>query len=383
MPDLFRICYYFRHSMTNQKTWVEISRSAYRHNLNVFRRKIGPSVQLMAILKSNAYGHGLQEIASLSQDLVDSYGVDSIEEAIKLRNLGIKQVILVLGYVPPERFSELAKHDLAFSLYNQETFDLIQSMPNLQFKAHLEIETGLTRQGIEAEDIQRFATQATKISNLQITGVMTHFANIEETKSNGYSQQQIERFSDAVDQIKKAGLNPDIIHTACSAAAWMEPKSLFNTVRLGLGQYGLWSSADMQSSDDKSVLRPIMTWKTRIAQIKEVKAGTPISYGMTEVVDHDSKVAVLPVGYWDGIDRVAYSSKGHVIIDGTRCKVLGRVCMNMMMVDITDVAAAKVNNEVTLLGNGISAEEIAQQMETINYEVVTRINPLIPRTITE
>lgn len=369
--------------MTNQKTWVEISRHAYQHNLNVFRRKIGPSVQPMAILKSNAYGHGLQEIASLSQELVDSYGVDSIDEAIKLRDLGIKQVILVLGYVPPERFSELAKHDLAFSLYNQEAFDLIQSMPNLQFKAHLEIETGLTRQGIEAKDIQRFATQATKISNLRITGVMTHFANIEETKSNGYSSQQIERFVDAVDQIKKAGLNPDTIHTACSAAAWMEPKSLFNTVRLGLGQYGLWSSADMQSSDDKSVLRPIMTWKTRIAQIKEVKAGTPISYGMTEVVDRDSKVAVLPVGYWDGIDRVAYSSKGHVLVAGTHCKVLGRVCMNMMMVDITDVATANLNDEVTLLGNGISAEDIAQQMETINYEVVTRINPLIPRTITE
>jgi len=227
-----------------------------------------------------------------------------------------------------------------------------------------------------------------KYPQINIEGIYTHYANIEDTTNHSYARQQLKRFKEAIELLKKNGIKIPLKHTACSAAVILFPETYFDMVRLGISMYGLWPSPEtFVSAKEKSRklnLEPALTWKTKIAQIKQIKAGTPISYGLTERVSQDSKIAVLPIGYWDGYDR-KLSGIGNVLIRGRRCKVLGRVCMNMIIVDVSHISDVKLEDEVVLLGKQeseeITADELAQKIGTINYEVVTRINPLIPRIV--
>lgn len=341
----------------------------------------------MAVVKSNAYGHGLIEVASVAKSHADWFGVDSLDEALKLRKEGIEQPILVLGYIPFERIPEAIGQRIAFMLYSQEMLEWLQAHPQKQaFSVHLELETGLTRQGISLEQLQHFTTQAVAIFGLNLEGVATHFADVEEASGQAYVSLQLERFKQGIEIIKACGAHPTIIHAACSAATVMRSDANFSLVRLGIGQYGLWSSDEMRLKvEGDFYLEPVLTWKTRIAQVKSVQKGTPVSYGMTETVTRDSLIGVLPVGYWDGFDRVGNSSKGIVLVNGVRCKIVGRICMNMCMVDLTDAGVVRVGDEAVLIGSEagqrVSAEDLAARSETINYEVVTRINPLIPRVL--
>jgi alanine racemase len=216
--------------------------------------------------------------------------------------------------------------------------------------------------------------------------VSTHFANIEDTTDHTYAMMQLETYKQAVNLIEQAGFDNFIKHTACSAAAVLFDQTHFDMIRLGISMYGMWSSTETQVSAKqqgiKIDLKPALTWKTRVAHIKTLSAGTSISYGCTEKVEQETKVAVLPIGYWDGFDR-GLSSIGEVLINGKRCRVLGRVCMNMIVVNVNHVENINLEDEVVLIGEQgdekITASEIARKLGTINYEVTTRINPVINR----
>ena len=366
------------------KTWVEVNKKALQGNIRQFKDLIGEKVKLMAVVKANAYGHGLNEMARIAVELgVPWLGVDSIDEAIGLRKAGIKTPILILGYTLLSRLEDVVKYDLRQVVYNKETIEKLQ-----QGKVHLKIETGTSRQGIEKEELLELAKLIKKHPQIEIEGIYTHYANIEDTTDHSYAQQQLQRFKDAVELLEKNGVKIPIKHTACSAAVILFPETYFDMVRLGISMYGLWPSKETfvsaQEKDRKIKIEPALTWKTKVAQIKKIKAGTPISYGLTEKASSDSKIAVLPIGYWDGYDR-KLSGIANVLIKGKRCKVLGRVCMNMIMVDVSHLSDVKLEDEVVLLGKQgseeITADELAQKIGTINYEVVTRINPLIPRIV--
>lgn len=366
------------------KTWVEINKKALQNNISQFQKLIGSKIKLMAVVKANAYGHGLTGVAKIAaRSGVDWLGVDSVDEAIEIRKAGIKAPILIMGYTLLSRLEDVIKHDFRQVVYNKETIERLR-----QGKAHLKVETGTSRQGVGKEELLKLAKFIKKYPQIEIEGIYTHYANIEDTTDHSYAQQQLKRFREAVSLLEKNNIKIPIKHTACSAAVILFPETYFNMVRLGISMYGLWPSKETfisaREMGRKINLEPVLAWKTIVAQIKNIKAGTPISYGLTERASQDSKIAILPVGYWDGYDR-KLSGIANVLIRGKRCKVLGRVCMNMIMVDISHVPDVKLEDAVVLLGKQageqITAEELAQKIGTISYEVVTRINPLIPRII--
>jgi alanine racemase len=386
--------------MNGRKTWIELSKSALTKNVRAFRRHVGDQTSIMTVVKSNAYGHGLIEVAKVADaEGAHWFGVDNVDEGIALRKAGIKKPILLLGYTLNDRLKDCVDHRLSFVVYNLETAQAIRRLklprvpkkPVLGMKAafvHLKIETGTTRQGVSGDELQKLVRELKKTPGVVIEGASTHFANIEDTTDHTYAANQLRRFEEALTTIASEGIDPPWKHAACSAATVLFPDTYFNLVRLGVSMYGLWSSKETQAiaaQDQLSLkLEPVMTWKTVVAQVKRVEKGTPVSYGLTERVRRDSKLAVLPIGYWDGFDR-KLSSIGEVLIRGRRCKIMGRICMNMCVVDVTDVPGVRAEDEVVILGaqkmERISAEDIASKIGTINYELVTRINPMIHRMI--
>jgi len=370
-------------------TWVEISQSALIHNLKQFRKIIGSKVRLLVSIKANAYGHGLVEVAKLAaSNGADWFGVNSLAEAKILRDNKITKPILILGYIQLKQLQILSKlKNISLVVYNEATIKKLGQINSI-FKIHLKLETGTNRQGINPDNILDFITLIKKYGNIKIEGFYTHFANIEDTLKHSYALSQLKIFNKTVELLKKRKIKIPIIHAACSAATILHKETHFDLVRPGISVYGLWSSPETQLSakrKKKSInIKPVLSWKSIVAQVKEVKKDSSIGYGCAEKVFRDSKIAVIPVGYWDGFDR-GLSNIGNVIIKNQRVKVMGRVCMNMFMVDVTDIKNVMPEDEVVLLGRQgqeeVTAEEIAQKLGTINYEVITRINPLISRKV--
>lgn len=384
-----------------QKTWVEISKSALTSNLKAFRRHVGPNTSVMAVVKSNAYGHGLVEAARITDRAGAAwFGVDNVDEGLILRRSGISKPILVLGYTLDSRLKDCVENRISFVAYNLSTVKALRRLKLAPLGAksaknakaafvHLKIETGTSRQGIAGEELRRLVKELRRTPGVVIEGASTHYANIEDTTDSSYAELQLERYRENLELLKREGVDPPWKHTACSAAAILFPETYFNLARIGIAMYGLWPSKETLAvaRREKRVLtlKPVLAWKTVIAQIKRLPKGTPVSYGLTERTTRPSRIAILPVGYWDGYDRRGMSNVGQVLVRGRRCKVMGRVCMNMCVIDVTDVPDAAVQDEVVLLGRqrreAITAEELASKMETINYEVVTRINPTAKRIV--
>ena len=374
------------------KTWIEINKKNLNSNLSQFRKLVGEKVKIMGVVKANAYGHGLVVTSKIIEKNVDWFGVDSLVEGIELRKNNIKKPILVLGYVELGDLKTAVKNKLSLTVYNKETIDCLGEIPikNPYFnpKIHLKLETGTGRQGIPETDLAEFLKHIKKYPSIKIEGASTHYANIEDTTDSSYAKNQLAVFRRMVAAIEAEGFKIPFKHTACSAAAILFPETRFDMVRLGISMYGLWSSKETKaianSGKNKLNLKPAIFWKTKIAQLKKIKSGAAIGYGLTEILSRDSLIAILPIGYFDGYDR-KLSSIGNVLIRGQRCKILGRVYMNMIIVDATDLKNVKIEDEAVLLGKQgkeeITAEEIAQKIGTINYEVISRINPLIPRVI--
>lgn len=372
----------------NNLTWVEISRNALIANIRQFRGLVGSETILCPCIKANAYGHGIVQAGKIFLEAgADWLCVNSLYEAKKLREEGVSAPIYILGYVALEDLAEAIQLDCSFVVYNRETIAKLGELGK-PAKIHIKIETGNNRQGIEVSDLTEFASFAKTFENIKIEGVSTHFANIEDTTDHSYAEKQLAVFNDAVKKLENLGINSLIRHCANSAATILFPKTHFEMVRTGIATYGMWPSSEtylsyMKEKHGDFSLTPALTWKTRIAQIKRVPAGEYIGYGCTYKTGHETKLAILPIGYYDGYDRGLNGA--YVLINGRRAPVRGRICMNIIMVEITDVPGAKLEDEVVLMGRSgeevISAEQFATWAGTINYEVTTRINERIPRII--
>jgi len=367
-------------------SWIEIDKKALLKNISSFRQLIGSEVRFLAVVKGNAYGHGIGEVAKVIKDKVDWFGVNNLEEAKILRQKGIKKPILILGYTPTPDLLEVVKNGFRQVVYNRQTAIQLVKLSSYKPKIHLKIEIGTNRQGVENDELLAIAKILMKNPKVEIEGAYTHFANVEESEDFSFPKRQIERFRKQVGILEKAGIKIPIKHTACTAATILLPEGYFNMVRVGIGLYGLWPSELVKKLAQKRKLKfnlkPVLSWKTRIAQIKKVKKGETIGYGRTFKVKGDLKIAILPVGYYDGYDR-HLSNVGRVLIRSKFAPLVGRVMMNMIIVDVTQVSNVRVEDEVILIGKQggkeITAEEMAEKIGTINYEVVTRINPLPPR----
>jgi alanine racemase len=374
--------------------WVEINSSALIHNIHQFRKLIGEKRKLLAMVKANAYGHGILEVSRIAVDAgVDWLGVHSLEEGILLRKQGLTCPVLVVGYVPLDGLKEAVDHDLRLTVYNFETLDKLPEIcRRLKKKAflHVKVETGTFRQGIREEDILPFMLKAKESSDLVLEGISSHFANIEDTTDHTYAQSQLQNFKKILKELEQNEVDIPLKHMSCSASAILFPDTHFDMVRAGIGLYGLWPSKETFLScrlqkREPLRLEPVLSWKTRIAQVKKVPKGSFIGYGCTYRVSRETTLAVIPVGYYDGYDR-RLSNSSYVLIKGKRAPLRGRIAMDFIMVDGTDIPELSLEDEVILLGqdgdDSITADDLASLLGTINYEIVTQINPLIPRILT-
>ena len=364
------------------RTWIEIDKAALEHNFGVFRALVPKSTKLLGVVKSNAYGHNLFEFAKELEKLgVDFLGVDSAVEALALRREGVKTPILVLGFTLPEMFEELAQKDISIAVSNFETLAELKKIKS-KIKIHVKADTGMSRHGFTEKEIKKVLAEISKNKNLEVEGLFTHFAMAKNPSFPNHTKSQIAKFNIWREAFTKAGLKT-ICHAGATSGTLLYKEAHFDMVRIGISLYGIWPSRESEAYyEGKIKLQPVLSWKTLIAEVKKIPKGTSMGYDCTEILDKDSVVAVLPVGYWHGLPR-SLSSIGHVIINGQKCKILGRVCMDIIMVDATGVKNPKVGDEVTIIGcdgkSEITVDDIATLLDGSAYELVTRINPLIKR----
>lgn len=371
-------------------SWIEIDSQRLRNNIDAFRTTIAPTTSLMVVVKANAYGHGLETVAPIAAERADWLGVNCIDEALVITRLKIQKPVAILGHTPLEQMEDVVRNEYRQVLYRMDVAKALSSASvqlSTGAKVHLKIETGTNRQGIAPEKLAAFIDEVRKLPGLEIEGAYTHFANIEDTLDPSFAESQVQKFRQALDILKSLGIRPTQVHASASAGSLLYAEMDFTMVRVGIGTYGIWPSRETQVAarerGRKLTLAPILTWKTRVAQVKDVNAGEYVGYGLTFRASRAMKLAVLPIGYYDGYDR-KLSNSGHALIHGQPASIVGRVAMNMTMLDVTDVGA-DLDDEVVLLGRQgnaeIRVEEIAEKIGSIPYEVVARINPLIPRLL--
>lgn len=378
--------------MKNQRTWVEISRENVLHNVGQLRQLVGPDRIICSAVKANAYGHGMKEMAPLIvEGGADWLAVDCLEEAMELRECGIKVPVYIMGYTLLDDLEAVVREGFHFVIYNEETFKKLHEVTAKLKKpalTHLKLETGTHRQGVSESDFPSIIEHYKNNDQLKLVGLATHFANIEDTTNHSYADQQFQRFETMIDQLGQAGLEPQYRHCANSAATILFPHTHLDFVRPGIANYGLWPSNETFVSAREGKrnleLRPVLSWKTRVAEVKLVPKGAFVSYGCTYETKRASRLAVIPQGYYNSFRR-SLSNQAHVLIRGEKAPVIGRVMMNMMVVDVTDIPEVQVEDEVVLIGQQgdktITADEFAALEGTIHYEVTTQINPLIERRV--
>jgi len=367
----------------DRPTWVEIDLEAIAHNVRTIVARVAPA-RIMAILKADGYGHGAQRIAHTAVNNGATWlGVACLAEAIELRQTGIRVPILNLGYTPPWQAHECVRHDVVATCFS---LDVVQALSRAATdlgrtaKVHIKVDTGMGRLGLLPDDVRPLYERIADLPALEIDGVFTHFSSADEADLE-YTAWQHARFSAVLDAISAGHALPQWIHAANSAALLRAPETHHNLVRLGIALYGLAPSPDVPLPDG---LRPALTMKSEIAQLKILPSGSYVSYGRTFCTSRPSRIAVIPVGYADGFRR-APSNWGEVLVRGQRAPLVGRVCMDQTMIDVTDIPEARAGDEVVLIGaqgqECITVEEVAERLGTINYEVVSEILARVPRVV--
>lgn len=371
---------------------VEISRANLLHNLSLFESLLNSSQKIACVLKSNAYGHGISEIYQILEEAgKDSLlAVNSVEEALYLRNQKAHSgEIVIMGEIPnyPSLHKELADSRfwiISSRLDQLRFYDSLNPSPKL----HLKVDTGMGRLGARVEDVENIL-EVCKLEKITLSGICTHFASTEDFQEYTYTHKQFDSFLGVIKTAKDLEFSNLIRHCASSAATMLFPETRLDVVRIGISLYGLWPSeitrrSVLQALGKDFELKPVLSWKTQVQHLQTVPKDSFIGYGSTYKTTRETKLAVLPVGYFEGIDR-SLSNNGYFLVKGQRAKILGRICMNMTMIDVTDIPDVGLGEEVTLIGrNGdefLSADSIAQWANTINYEIVTRIQEDIPRII--
>jgi len=362
-------------------TVAEVDLSAIVHNIKAIKNKVAPA-QVMAVVKANAYGHGVAQVSQVALENGASYlGVALVEEGIELREKGFRAPILVFGGLLPEQVEEFVRHNLDATVYDERTMMALQKaarQQNKQALIHVKIDTGMGRVGIPWEQAEAFIQKATALENIKLQGIYTHFATSDEMDKS-FAYLQLARFKDVVRACERDGLHIPIKHTANSGAILDVPEAYFNMVRPGVMMYGYYPSKETTES---VAIKPAMTFRTRILHIKEIERGTSVSYGRTFIARQKTRVATLPVGYADGYNRLL-SNQGEVLIRGKRFPVIGRVCMDLIMVDLGQDQDIRVGDEVVLFGsqNGeeVSVQSICDKLNTIPYEVTCWVSERVPR----
>lgn len=370
--------------------WCEVDTAALSANMQSFKSLLQPGVKLAPAVKSNAYGHGLVLAArAFLEGGADWLCVNALYEVEALRAAGIEAPLYVMGYLSREQLERAVELDARLVVYNAETIDALSVLVkrlNKPARVHLKLETGNNRQGVGLEQALKLADRC-RAQGVTLEGMATHFANVEDTTDHRFAVEQLERFQRGVRALRGAGHALPICHLANSAATLLWPQAQLDLVRVGISSYGLWPSRETLLSAalegrSRIPLSPALTWKTRIAQLKRVEVGEFVGYGCTFMATHPTRLAILPVGYYDGYDR-GLSNLAYVLIRGQRAPVRGRVCMNILMVDVTDIPEARLEDEVVLLGeqggHRLTAEQLGDWSGTINYEVVARIADHVPR----
>lgn len=394
----------------NYRTWIEIDSRAARRNYEIFRKITGPKVhphtkrgeaagaahgktprsgvgvKLWAVVKSNAYGHGLLAFSKLLDGLgVDGFCVDSIVEGLRLRKEGIRKPILVLGPTLWNRINEAAPNDITVSVSNMDSLKAVLKSPKPP-SFHIKVDTGMHRQGFYLKDLPQVADILKRKENhsSKLSGIYTHFASAKDVNYPTYTDLQFGNFNKAAKVFERRGFKNLTRHCAATGAALINKKYHLDAVRLGIGLYGLWPSRELEIQLGRRIhLRPVLSWRTVVSEVKNLAPGGYVGYDLTERVARPTKMAVLPVGYWHGYPR-ALSSTGEVLLRGRRAKVLGRVSMDLTTVDSTGINC-RPTESATLLGRDggaeLSAYEVAQRSGTTHYEFLTRLNPLIERVV--
>lgn len=370
--------------MRNKTTsWAEIDLEAIKYNLKNIKKSLAPKTHLMAIVKANAYGHGICQVALTALAAgADYLGVAKLEEALKIRAIGIKTPILVLGYVPTQNYREALENKIDINIFKWEDAKALSQVADatgLQAVVHLKIDTGMSRLGFqtEAESLAIIA-MISELPGLFIKGIFTHFAVADQLDKN-FTMKQFHQFTLFIDELEKKGIHIPLRHCANSAAIIDLPETHLDMVRAGIICYGLLPSLEVNRN--KIPLKPAMVLKTRIDQIKTLDKGRTVSYGRKYCCERATKVATVPIGYADGYSR-RLSNKNWAILRGQKIQGIGTICMDQCMFDISSVPDAEVGDEVILLGDnssGITADDIAELLETINYEVICMIGSRIPR----
>lgn len=386
--------------MDKPLTWAEIDLDAYAHNIRELKRITQPQARLMAVVKANGYGHGAIEVARTAlQNGAEFLGVARLHEAVELRKAGLAAPILIFGYSPPESAPTIIDNDLIQTVYSPETAQALSEQAarrGAKIHVHIKLDSGMGRLGLLLDDpadepptgsaaARSFNDVKTisRLANLKVGGIFTHFATADSTDKS-YATAQLERFMAFLGRLESDGLKPPLGHAANSAALIDLPDSHLDLVRPGIATYGLNPSDEIKPNPVE--LRPVMTVKSRIIHLKQVPAGFHISYGITYRTDRPTTIATVPVGYADGFNRLL-SSRGYMLVHGQRVPIVGRVCMDLTMLDVGALHDVRIEDEVVVFGRQsdevLAADELATALGTINYEIVTSITARVPRVYLE
>lgn len=365
--------------------WIEISLPAIRHNIAAFRRILSPDAEIMGIIKADAYGHGAVRVARvLREQGVKRFGVALLQEGVELRENGFEEPILILGYTSEDDFPLALRSGLTPTIYDYSQAALLERYAcemGKSAKIHIKVDTGMGRIGFRPgmQSLQEIGKIA-ELSHLVLEGMFSHLAWADNPLDD-FTRVQFARFRHFIGDLEEAGIHFQLKHIANSAATINFPDMHLDLVRIGISLYGLYPDPQMRT-DPKIDLHPAMQVKARLVQVKEVSKDTPLSYGCTFRTNCKSLIGTVPMGYADGVPRVL-SNNGSVLVRGKRCPIVGRICMDQFMVDLTDLAHAAVGDEIVLLGcqEGvwISADEVAEKAGSISYEIVTRMSRRAPR----
>jgi alanine racemase len=366
----------------HQATRAVIDLSAIVHNLGLVRKLVGRKVKICAAVKADAYGHGIEQVSRILRAAGTEWlGVDSTWEGKRLREAGIEGPILVLGPTPPRESPLIVAQGLSQVITSLELAEALSQEARQQGREvgiHLKVDSGMGRLGIKPEEALTFCKNLRKLPGLHYEGLMTHFA-LAHSKDKSFTMRQLEAFRETSRVLEARGFRFSLHHAANSAAIIDLPEAHLDMVRPGIMIYGHFPSSEVSS---RLPLRPALTLRTEIGHLKSLQPGESVSYGRLFVASRQTKVAILPVGYADGYDR-KLSNRAQVLVQGRRVPVIGIICMDMTAVDVTDIPGVKAGNEVILLGRQgkgeISAEQIAAWLDTISYEVLTRIGSQVER----
>jgi alanine racemase len=374
--------------LARRPTWAEIDLNNLAANFNRIRRRVTPVARVMAVLKANAYGHGAVECAQrLSREGADWFGVALPEEAIQLRAAGIKEPILLLAGYWPGQAAACVQHQLTSVVYRLDMIEALnQAAANagVVIDVHVKIDTGMGRLGVRFDQLTEFVPGLAQFRNVRIDGVMTHLAAADDAACQPLTRDQIQRFEEAVTVFRDHGYRPTHLHLANSAGVFGHRDSWGNLVRPGGVLYGLWRDVLSLSSRDPDLV-PVMSLHSRISLLKWVPPGETIGYGCTFEASRRSLIATLPIGYHDGYMR-GLSNRAHVIVRGKYAPVVGRISMDLTLIDVTDVPGVEIDDQVTLLGWNrnspelkITAEDLARIAGTLSYEVTCGVGERVPR----